>query len=199
MANLIITVIAIALVAVASLMGAYYGGSAFLNNQAAAGASTVMNEGQQVAGAWQNYMSDNYNATPATVTALVTNNYLQTVPIVPAAANHAAATAVYVAPYGGHNYLFADVGTPTVGQATYADPASAACQKIVKTATGATIPTAQANTAATGLAAGNIASSATYGNQTFGCAVLSAALAGGLAGSGTAPAAGDYVLEYRLN
>ena len=197
MANLIITVIAIALVAVASLMGAYYGGSAFLTNQAAAGAATVMNEGQQVAGAWQNYLAGNYNVSPASLTAL-TPNYLQSIPVAPAAANHAAASAIYVALYNTHYYLYADVGTPTAGQATYADPAAASCQKIIKTATGAALATATANTVAAGLAPGAIASTALNGNQVFGCAVLSVALAGGLVGSGTAPAAGDYVLEYKL-
>ena len=37
----------LALVAVAALMGAYYGGSAFANNQSAANAATLLNLGQQ--------------------------------------------------------------------------------------------------------------------------------------------------------
>lgn len=52
MANLIVTVIAIALVAVASLMGAYYGGAAFLQGAERANAASLVAQGQQMAGAW---------------------------------------------------------------------------------------------------------------------------------------------------
>lgn len=53
MANLIITVVAIALVAVASLMGAYYGGQAFTEGRDQANASTVLTQGQQIAAAFR--------------------------------------------------------------------------------------------------------------------------------------------------
>jgi hypothetical protein len=52
MANLIITVISIALVAVAALMGAYYGGSAFMDGQKKAEANKMINVMQQTEGAY---------------------------------------------------------------------------------------------------------------------------------------------------
>ena len=97
MANLIITVIAIALVAVASLMGAYYGGAAFLNNQSAANASTVLNESQQIAGAWQSYLGDNLNVAPTDARLLLVNNgYLsRRCPAAPRQPGVATVSAVY--------------------------------------------------------------------------------------------------------
>lgn len=52
MANLIITVISIALVAVAALMGAYYGGSAFMEGQANAKANAFTSTAEQIRGAY---------------------------------------------------------------------------------------------------------------------------------------------------
>ena len=59
MANLIITVISIALVAVAALMGAYYGGSAFMDGQAKARANAIVLGAEQVAGALRLYAVNN--------------------------------------------------------------------------------------------------------------------------------------------
>ena len=51
MANLIITVISIALVAVAALMGVYYGGSAFLDGQTRAKFNQLMSGAEQISAA----------------------------------------------------------------------------------------------------------------------------------------------------
>ena len=59
MSNLIITVISIALVAVAALMGAYYGGSAFMDGQATAQANQLINTARQISSAWQLYAVNN--------------------------------------------------------------------------------------------------------------------------------------------
>ena len=59
MSNLIITVISIALVAVASLTGAYYSGQAFLDGQAKARANSLIQGAEQIAGAWHMYAIDN--------------------------------------------------------------------------------------------------------------------------------------------
>ena len=48
MANLIITIISIALVAVAALMGAYYGGAAFLEGQTKARVNAIINDMDQI-------------------------------------------------------------------------------------------------------------------------------------------------------
>lgn len=59
MANLIITVISIALVAVAALMGAYYGGQAFLDGQTNARANAVIEGAKQLAEAYHMQAIDN--------------------------------------------------------------------------------------------------------------------------------------------
>lgn len=88
MANLIVTVIAIALVAVAALMGAYYGGSAFLRGTVRANAATMVNQGSQVAAGYVLYSNDNAGVPPASVTAMVTGiggrTYLTEAPQIPA-------------------------------------------------------------------------------------------------------------------
>jgi type II secretory pathway pseudopilin PulG len=58
MANLIITIIAIALVAIAALMGAYYGGTAFNKGQEKAKASSIMNQAAQIQAAIQMWRVD---------------------------------------------------------------------------------------------------------------------------------------------
>ena len=84
MANLIITIISIALVAVAALMGAYYGGSAFLQGQAKANANTLIAQGEQIVAAWSIHAADrNGNwAALTNVTGLTTSTpaYLASVP-----------------------------------------------------------------------------------------------------------------------
>ncbi|HCM83379.1 MAG TPA: hypothetical protein PKW15_02425 [Alphaproteobacteria bacterium] len=59
MANLIITIISIALVAVAALMGAYYGGEAFIKSQTKAKISQVISAYSQVAAAWHLHALNN--------------------------------------------------------------------------------------------------------------------------------------------
>lgn len=59
MANLIITIISIALVAVAALMGAYYAGEAFYSGQAKAKANSIVNAANQIEGAIRIWASTN--------------------------------------------------------------------------------------------------------------------------------------------
>ncbi len=65
MANLIITVISIALVAVAAVMGAYYGGSAFMEGQSKARNNGVINVIQQTEVAYNLCMAQEPNARNA--------------------------------------------------------------------------------------------------------------------------------------
>jgi hypothetical protein len=199
MANLIITVIAIALVAVAALMGAYYGGSAYLNNQNAADASIVLNEGAQIAGAWNAYLGDNNDAVPTALSNLTQSNfinvggYLQAIPQAPQAATGVGSFPVFIGSSGTHYYAYFDVGRHATGvTAGIADPSAVPCIRIQKTATGVT-PTV--------IASAGQGSIATGGNNTFGCAILTGTVSGGLGGS-TVPSGdlstGDYVVEYRL-
>ena len=87
MANLIITIISIALVAVATIVGAYYGGIAFQNYQMKAQALAVGNKMSQVAAAiklWeadtgQNFVNTYYTTAPpyyATVPRTALNNLI---------------------------------------------------------------------------------------------------------------------------
>ncbi|HCM83818.1 MAG TPA: hypothetical protein PKW15_03085 [Alphaproteobacteria bacterium] len=59
MANLIITIISIALVGVAALMGAYYAGEAFYSGQAKAKANSIVNAANQIEGAIRIWASTN--------------------------------------------------------------------------------------------------------------------------------------------
>ncbi|HCM83334.1 MAG TPA: hypothetical protein PKW15_01925 [Alphaproteobacteria bacterium] len=63
MANLIITIISIALVAIAAIMGAYYGGAAYLEGQAKARAASFISQGEQIANAWRAWSVDRGGTT----------------------------------------------------------------------------------------------------------------------------------------
>lgn len=84
MFSLIITIISIALVAALALATIYYGGSAFNKGSAAAVASQLINEGQQINGAVALARADvaqgTLAAAPTDVTGLVTAHYLAQVP-----------------------------------------------------------------------------------------------------------------------
>lgn len=83
MFSLIITIISIALVAALALATLYYGGDAFNRGSAAAQASRLINEGQQVNGAVAIYKADLQadNATAVTdLAGLATAGYLSQVP-----------------------------------------------------------------------------------------------------------------------
>jgi len=90
MANLIITIISIALVAIAALMGAYYGGTAFLNGQAKANANASVSQGEQQVAAWSVYASDRSGSwTLSSISSLSATSpaaYLTTSPVAPAGA-----------------------------------------------------------------------------------------------------------------
>ncbi len=87
MANLIITVISIALVAVAALMGAYYGGSAFMDGQAKSYANTVISQAEQVSAAYQLYNINNgvSSGPSGFVGNYLVPNYIQQMPSPPEA------------------------------------------------------------------------------------------------------------------
>ncbi len=207
MANLIITVIAIALVAIASLMGAYYGGSAYITNQANANAASVINEGAQIAASWNAYLGDNANAEPSSTSSLLNSNdvavggYLQQIPIVPAGLGGVAPYPVFIASatatVGGisktHYFAYFDVGRPaSAAVAGASDKNAVACLRIQKSATG------QQPTTISSAGQGAIF---VLGNSTFGCAILTGTVASGLGGA-TVPngdlTTGDYVAEYLL-
>lgn len=79
MANLIITIIAIALVAVAALMSAYYGGAAFLEGQTKARVNGLVSQVQQILAGMQLYALDNGfdDASYGLLCNLVNSKYLQ--------------------------------------------------------------------------------------------------------------------------
>jgi type II secretory pathway pseudopilin PulG len=92
MNNLIITIIGIALAAVATSMAVYYGGTAFEDGQAAAAANQMISNGQQIAAAFQLYSVANGGTTLTPGTSnnfdndfnfLVTQGYLESQPTLP--------------------------------------------------------------------------------------------------------------------
>ena len=91
MANLIITVISIALVAVAALMGAYYGGTAFMDGQTRATANAIIQQAEQIKGAYLMYLAS--GGTPPASSAAINGSdvlttggkYLSAAPIPPSA------------------------------------------------------------------------------------------------------------------
>lgn len=84
MFSLVITIIAIVLVAALALATLYYGGDAFKNGNVQAVAARVLNEGQQLAGAIEMYKSDNNGTAPTDLNQLVSNSsgmeYLKALP-----------------------------------------------------------------------------------------------------------------------
>jgi hypothetical protein len=201
-ANLIITVIAIALVAVASFMGAYYGGSAYLNDSALANASSVLNDAIQLSAAWNAYLGDNNDTIPTSLSLLVqpvntvaNGGYLQSIPIDPPEPGGVGAFPVFVASdaTGSTYYAYFDLGRVASGKtAGINDTNASACIRIQKTALG------KQPTVIDTKPQGQIAST---GNSVFGCSILSGSISNGLGGA-TVPTGdlqtGDYVVEYKL-
>ncbi|WP_415912644.1 hypothetical protein [Neptuniibacter sp. QD37_11] len=86
MFSLIISIIAIALVVALAGATLYYGGDAFSKGSAAAQASTLANQGQQIAAAHTLYAVDHGGATmteASTIGDLVTEGYLSAMPTPP--------------------------------------------------------------------------------------------------------------------
>ena len=88
---LIISIIAIALVVALAGATLYYGGDAFTQGNARSTAAALVNQGQQIAGAWTLFEADHGGASPAALTDLTdTNNgnvsYLAAIPTAPVGA-----------------------------------------------------------------------------------------------------------------
>src|SRR3546814_5373062 len=81
MFQLIVAVISIALLAALAGASIFYGGAAFSGSTAKANVSSLVNQGQQIAGAAALFRTDNGGTTPTDLTThLVANDYLQSVP-----------------------------------------------------------------------------------------------------------------------
>lgn len=138
MFQLIVSIIAIALVAVLAAASVFYGGDAFTSGTAKANASATINTAQQVAAAWTLYRTDTGGVDPtlgalAAANPLVAQKYIASVPGLPA--NVSALT------------LVADLGNGSPG-VTVSVSDSGICGSIQKSATGsstigATLPTTQ--------------------------------------------------------
>jgi len=91
MANLIITIISIALVAILAIMGIFYGGSAFQAGQAKSIANRLIQEANQISGAillyrtntGQDFVSQLTDGSEASMTTLLVPNYLSSFPSLP--------------------------------------------------------------------------------------------------------------------
>ena len=82
---LIISIIAIALVVALAGATLYYGGDAFTKGSARSTGAALINQGQQIAGAWTLAKADNGGALPADLAALSTAGYLAALPTSPVA------------------------------------------------------------------------------------------------------------------
>jgi hypothetical protein len=165
MANLIITVIAIALVAVASLMGAYYGGSAFLNGQAGSYASALLSEGTQVQGAFATYLSANLNNPPTAWSDMITQGYVREIPLFPNVGTNGKGANMGISLDGSGTYwLWGDIGE--VGNNT-PDPNAVVCNAIIKAVTGKVPAAIPASGVTHSLLTGSAATGS--GNGTTGC------------------------------
>jgi hypothetical protein len=80
---LIISIIAIALVVALAGATLYYGGDAFTQGAARSSAAALVNQGQQIAGAWTLAEAENGGAAPADLAALVSAGFLAAVPTSP--------------------------------------------------------------------------------------------------------------------
>ena len=83
MFTLIITIIAIALVAALAIASIYYGGSAFTQGSAKSNASALVAQAQQIAGANDLYANDKSGAFDTSIGDLVSGGYLASQPQIP--------------------------------------------------------------------------------------------------------------------
>jgi hypothetical protein len=178
MNNLIITVIAISLCCVISMIGIFYGGQMFLGNQYGAAAPAVVEIGEKVASAWQSYEADKRPASPGayptTWATLLSNGYLRSLPMVPpmpgAGLNVSGTTYNIAAQNQGYIfedsaniwYYVADVGRPTNTSAYATDTNGSVCKKILAQLNISTISGVSNITDAT-------LNNLNYGNGTYGC------------------------------
>lgn len=89
MANLIVTIMAIGILAAASLAGLYYGGQAYMDAQSTAEANAIVSQATQIESAWRAWVRDNggtlrtdsnsnWASDPATLTNF--SSYLAVIP-----------------------------------------------------------------------------------------------------------------------
>lgn len=89
MFQLIVAVISIALVAILAIASIYYGGSAFLQSSTKAAVTSLVNGGQQIAGAQALYKTDHAGAATTFANLLTDangNHYLTQAPALPSVA-----------------------------------------------------------------------------------------------------------------
>ncbi len=152
MANLIITVISIALVAVAALMGAYYGGTAFLSGQAKSFANTLVTQGDQITSSWALKAADNggsWTITNLTDLTGSTPPYLSSAPVAPTQAIASSSVSPYATLTSA--WTFADIsslpGSTTTFNGVYVqikndDTGLSICKQVAQIIGGSTaVPT----------------------------------------------------------
>ena len=177
MANLIITVISIALVAVAALMGVYFGGGAFLNGAAQADANRIIKQADQIQGAWS--LQATYNGgiyqTVAVSDLATGGKYLTEVPAPPEKVSADTYTFIKLA-----DNTTTDGLTGIRLNLKTTDSARKVCMAISKTAGGG-----DATATPKKLASGSDTDRTPTGGRKFDCL---------FSGSGTVPDAGDPMI-----
>src|SRR3546814_334123 len=113
MFQLIFAVISIALLAALAGASIFYGGAAFSGSTAKANVSSLVNQGQQIAGAAALFRTDNGGTTPTDIaTQLVANDYLQSVPTPPTVGD--ASTSWGIGTDGTISYVFVRINDDAV-------------------------------------------------------------------------------------
>ena len=134
MSNLVITVIAMGIMALAVAMVAYYLGSTYTNGSSGAVANTTLNEASQIAGSWQNFMVGNFMVPPADWIDLIEGGYMEHVVQYPASVGTPAGYfQIWPDNELQHYYLIADLGDPVQ------DKGNVPCNRVLSAATGAKI------------------------------------------------------------
>jgi hypothetical protein len=152
----------------------------------------LINQGQQMATAWQAYHDKN-NQPPAEVKQVIAAQLLPALPAYPAAAGGVPAAPWSIAASGTTYYAFADAGAPPADTAPGKGDANAALCQSLNNAAGKTPPEHyQAE------APGQLVADPALGNGTFGCGIVAGKPPLVLPGSGLFPVIGHYTFFYKL-
>jgi hypothetical protein len=133
MSNLIITCIAIGVMALAAMMAVYYMGSTYQSSLSSATASSTLNEADQLAGMWKNFLVGNLMSPPGDWSELIQAGYLENVmEYSPGIGTQTEDHYFQIWPddNGEHYYAIADLGDPSLADGNIA------CNKVLTLATG---------------------------------------------------------------
>jgi hypothetical protein len=179
--------------ALAALIAVIFFAGVQRTDQPAAPATTLLNQGQTLATAWQAYKTKNSGQPAAGIQPLLEAKLLPSFPAYPAAAGGVPSAPFSIAATGATWYAFADAGAPTANTPPgQADPNAALCQRLNDSATQKR-PAAYAAEPE-----GQLVADRDLGNGTYGCGIVAGKPPLVLPGSGLFPVIGHYTFFYKL-